>query len=97
MKTNIRNIFTVTALVALAAFSSCRKRSYSCDCETKLSVSGSSQISRTSESYSEKMKGKQLKSACSNTEATLEKQVKEQQKNAGWDEVSVSCILVGAK
>lgn len=91
MKTNFKTIFTVVVVSATVSLGSCKKI-HSCKCETKLSGGGFSSSTETTEAYSEKMKEKQAKSACDNTQEILEKQVKDQQNGSGLS-VSVSCDL----
>jgi hypothetical protein len=84
-----KTTLTALSLFLMLGFISCKKQ-YSCSCKTTISTTGYSSSTESKESYSLKLKEKQAKAACDNTEEILSKQVKDQQQGLS---TSVACEL----
>jgi hypothetical protein len=81
----MKKTYFLVLTIGVALFTSCKKE-YTCECVSKVSwsESGSSSTKEVTqkETFSEKMKEKQAKSACSTVGAQTKKHLEEQVKDA---------------
>lgn len=66
----MKKIVLLSFAIAAISLASCKK-SYSCSCTTKATGQGFNEEVTSSNSYSEKMKEKQAKAACANSQTAV--------------------------
>jgi hypothetical protein len=85
----MKKIIILSMACGVLSLASCKK-TYSCSCTTKATGSGTTEEVTTSNSYSEKMKEKQAKSACASSQTAVKAAADKAYNGTGLS-VSTSC------